>query len=73
MRLIKQEDGAWAAHFTVLWEVTYLAEVEGCWVPFALPRTDDPIGGIHAHTHAIRLHSGVELSTRQVVTLLPNA
>ncbi|WP_338258563.1 transcriptional regulator [Dictyobacter halimunensis] len=71
MRLIKREDGAWTAHFTILWEVTYLAEAGERWVPFARPHTDHPLGEIHAHTHAIRLYPGATLSARQVVTLLP--
>ena len=71
MRLIKQNNGSWKALFTVAWEVEHLAEVGEQWVPFALAQTREPVGQIHATSHEIRLDPGVTLSTRQVVTLLP--
>ena len=71
MRLIKSDDGNWKALFTVAWEVEYLAEAGDQWVPFALPKTREPVGQIHAISYEIRLAPGVTLSTRQVVTLLP--
>jgi hypothetical protein len=71
MRLIKPNNGSWKALFTVAWEVEHLAEAGDQWVPFALPKTREPVGQIHAINYEIRLAPGVTLSTRQVVTLLP--
>jgi hypothetical protein len=71
MRLIKQNNGSWKAHFTVAWEVEHLAEAGDQWVPFTFPKTREPVGQIHAINYEIRLAPGVTLSTRQVVTLPP--
>jgi hypothetical protein len=71
MRLIGEEDGQWKAQFTLPWEIVYLLEQGDCWVPFCLNGQATHIGEIHAATHVVRLHSGVEIGNRQAVALAP--
>jgi hypothetical protein len=68
VRLLRRDDHI-VAQFTFVWEVEYLAEQEGKWVPFALPTQTDSIGEIHASTHEIRLLTGITIAHRQVVVL----
>ena len=68
MRLV-QKDSRWMAHFTLVWEVEYLAERDDTWVPFSLTGQSEPIGEINAHTQAIKLYPGATVADRQVVVL----
>jgi hypothetical protein len=68
MRLLQQDDHI-VAQFTFVWEVEYLAEQEGKWVPFALPTQTDSIGEIHASTYEVRLFADVIIAQRQIVVL----
>jgi hypothetical protein len=70
MRLVYKNNQL-VPHFTVHWEVTYLAEHPGIWVPLCLIGQMDPIGEIHSTTLEIRLRAGYTVANRQVVILGP--
>ncbi len=46
MRLIKNRSQL-LAHFTLRWEIAYLAELPPQWVPFSLVGQTEPLGMIH--------------------------
>jgi hypothetical protein len=69
MRLKRQGD-RFVAQFSLVWEVSYLAEQEERWVPFYLQgHLEQPIGMIHSKTHEIRLHTDQSIPDRQLVVL----
>ena len=68
MRIVRRSEEL-VVQFTVLWEVAYLAERGDCWVPFCLVGHTNPIGEIHASSHAVRLSPGYTIGQRQAVTL----
>ncbi len=68
MRLIKNRSQL-LAHFTLRWEIAYLAELPPQWVPFSLVGQTEPLGMIHSRTHEVRLREGCTIADRQVVVL----
>jgi hypothetical protein len=70
MRLV-YKDNKLVPHFTVQWEVTYLAEHPNIWVPFCRIGHMEPLGDIHSTTLEIRIREGYTIANRQVVVLGP--
>lgn len=68
MRLVKNRSQL-IAHFTMRWEIAYLAELPPRWVPFSLVGQTEALGVIHSRTHEVRLREGRTIADRQVVVL----
>ncbi len=68
MRLVKNRSQL-IAHFTLRWELAYLAELPPQWVSFSLVGETEPLGTIHSRTHEVRLREGCTIADRQVVVL----